>query len=296
MARNYLYDEDLEFLASVDNKDLETLVDFIIGQKGKRRFNEELTKQKEYKMYMNNYHKYYKEIIHELQLYGGNTFANLYRSHGVRYKEILCDVCDKLKVQYSRSDPVQKIEGCLLAKIIKDTIERMDEKQVRRLAKELGIEKTKTNKLSKEFVLIGMQTLFNAGGFMSYQIAVIIANAVANAVLGHGLTLLGNDRLTKGLSVMVGPIGLLLSGGLIAVKLASPAYRVTIPSCIYIAYLRLKYTQQTQYSQQSRGANREEKTDDTHPRRHYGNYYIDADGTIVYDYSYTYGESSPKMT
>jgi len=77
-----------------------------------------------------------------------------------------------------------------------------------------------------------------AGGFKSYQVALIIANAVAKAILGRGLTFAGNIYLTRLLAVLAGPVGWILTGVWTAFDFASQAYRVTIPACIYIAALR----------------------------------------------------------
>ena len=74
MPRNYLSDPDLLFLQQVTNKDLRELVSYLT-----RSRTEELTSQEEYHRHADNYHEYILEIIHELQLYGGNTFANTLR-------------------------------------------------------------------------------------------------------------------------------------------------------------------------------------------------------------------------
>ena len=39
---------------------------------------------------------------------------------------------------------------------------------------------------------------------------------------------------------MAGPIGWVITGALVSVNLAGPAYRVTVPACILVATLRLK--------------------------------------------------------
>ena len=80
--------------------------------------------------------------------------------------------------------------------------------------------------------------IIRAGGIKSYQIAFIIVNAISKAILGHGLKLVGNVYLTRLLAVLVGPVGLIITGVWTAFDFASQAYRVTIPACIYVAALR----------------------------------------------------------
>ncbi|MDU9764413.1 ubiquinol-cytochrome C chaperone family protein [Helicobacter pylori] len=100
----------------------------VYDKDGTLRVNEELTNSTEYKRYGRDYAKYPERIAEELQRYGGNTFANLFRSEGVLYKEILCDVCDHLKVSYNEKSNTSWIEQNMLAKLLKDSLEQMSKK------------------------------------------------------------------------------------------------------------------------------------------------------------------------
>ena len=84
------------------------------------------------------------------------------------------------------------------------------------------------------------QTVFNLGGFKSYQLTVIIVNAVLKALIGRGLTFGGNILLTRTMAILTGPIGWAITGVWTAVDIAGTAYRVTIPAVIQIAVLRQK--------------------------------------------------------
>ncbi len=46
--------------------------------------------------------------------------------------------------------------------------------------------------------------------------------------------------LKKTLGILAGPIGWAITGTLVSINLAGPAYRVTVPACVLIAALRLK--------------------------------------------------------
>ena len=94
--------------------------------------------------------------------------------------------------------------------------------------------------LSPSNVAIALQVAIRNSGFVAYQIAVIVANAVAKMLLGRGLALATNAMLTRAVSIFAGPIGWILTGLWTFADLAGPAYRVTIPSVIYVAYMRLK--------------------------------------------------------
>ncbi len=46
--------------------------------------------------------------------------------------------------------------------------------------------------------------------------------------------------LKKTLGILADPIGWVITGALVSINLAGPAYRVTVPACVLIAALRLK--------------------------------------------------------
>ncbi len=52
--------------------------------------------------------------------------------------------------------------------------------------------------------------------------------------------MVGKVALKKTLGILAGPIGWVITGALVSVNLAGPAYRVTIPTCVLIAALRKK--------------------------------------------------------
>ncbi|MFC2611353.1 MAG: hypothetical protein ACFNYA_07650, partial [Capnocytophaga granulosa] len=86
--------------------------------------------------------------------------------------------------------------------------------------------------------------LLRVGGFGTYKMAVIVANAVARSLLGRGLSFAGNATLTRTLGVALGPIGWIVTGLWTLLDIASPAYRVTIPCVIQVAYMRLKFQEE----------------------------------------------------
>ncbi len=52
--------------------------------------------------------------------------------------------------------------------------------------------------------------------------------------------MVGKVALKKTLGILAGPIGWVITGTLVSINLAGPAYRVTVPACVLIAALRLK--------------------------------------------------------
>lgn len=93
----YRDDPDLAFLSKCTDEELDDLVYLLIYDKdGNARLTEELTMTDVYKKYKPRHSLYWKEIASEIQCFGANSLATIFRGgKGVLYKEILCDVCKK---------------------------------------------------------------------------------------------------------------------------------------------------------------------------------------------------------
>lgn len=238
----YRPDTNLDFLFKLKDEELKDLVRLLTHDKdGEIRRTEELTGNALYKRYYPKHSNYVKEIIEEIQRFGGNTIANaIFRfGKGVSYREVLTDVCDHLKVKYQSDANVELIEDELLLKIATDSFEKMSEQQKAEFAKEIGVKNIGV--LNKQSFALALQTIFRSGGFQSYQLTLIIVNAVLKAILGRGLSLAGNALLMRTASILAGPIGWFITGAWGIVDIAGPAYRVTIPAVVQIAFLRKLY-------------------------------------------------------
>ena len=230
-------DKDLEFLAFCKNEDLQILVDYLTTDKdGKKRYLETLTKSNAYlQCYPDHLTSMWEDIANEFQLFGGNTIANCIRKTGVTYRTILFDVCNRMKVNYNKNASIEMIEEYLLQKILTDSLEQMTAEDMKKLVDEMNI---KTQTPTKQGMTIALQMAIRNGGFAPYKMAVIVANAVAQTLLGRGLSLALNAGLTKYISIFAGPIGWLVTVLWTLVDVAGPAYRGTIPSVIQIIYMR----------------------------------------------------------
>lgn len=245
----YREDSDLEFLGELDSESLNDLVYCLMHDKdGSQRFTEELSMSESYKKYNPDHKLYWKEIAAEVQCFGGNTFATFFRGgKGVLYKEVLTDVCDKMNVNYNKDSSSEKIEHNLLMKILTEALEKMSPEELKELAESLGV--NNSNLLTTEAAIGTFQALFRAGGFKSYQLTVVIVNAVLKALLGRGLSVIGNATLMRVMSVLTGPVGWAVTGAWTAIDIASPAFRVTIPAVIQIAALRQQHLYADQISE-----------------------------------------------
>ncbi len=170
----------MEFLRRLSSNDLKDLFDVLVyDEDGTLRINEELTNSTEYKRYGRDYAKYPTRIAEELQRYGGNTFINFFRDEGVLYKEILCDACDHLDINYNEESPTSLIEKNMLSKLLKDSLEKMSGREIKELGHELGM--TNIDKVigeNKQVLIASVLTLFQAGGSHSYALAIAVADAM----------------------------------------------------------------------------------------------------------------------
>lgn len=237
----YRPDAGLIFLSEMSDRDLNDLVNVLIKDKdGSSRLTEELTGTDAYKKYAPQHSKYWKEIAAEIQCFGANSLATLFRrGKGVLYREVLTDACSKAKVNFNAKSDIDKIEDALLMKLLSDALENMSDADREEIAKIVGLSNLKS--FSSPAVMAALQGAFVMGGFASYQIALMIANAVSRSVLGAGIAFAGNAAIARGLSIMTGPIGWALTGIWTAVDLAGPAYRVTLPAVVNVALLRKQH-------------------------------------------------------
>ena len=231
-------DDDLvPLLRRASNEMLEPLVAYITDD-GKGRVSSQLEILEVYKRHQPHRNAYADEIAAEIQKFGGNTVANVARGgKGVRYQELARDVAGKLGVKTGKKAPVAVVEQQVLLKVIEKAWERMSESERRELLTTVGVDASGT--LPAVLPVLLVQAAIRASGFMAYKLALIVANAVARAVLGRGLSLAANVALVRGIAVFAGPIGWAVTALWTAVDLAGPAYRVTVPCVIQVTTIRL---------------------------------------------------------
>ena len=178
----YRYDPDLEFLKNCENEDLRILVDYLTKDKdGESRWTESLTYSEPYKQYYpHNISAMFPSIAEELQRFGGDSIANLFRGGGVLYKEILIDVAKAAKVNFNKDSSTERIEELYLQKIMEDAIEKMSSKELKEFIEEFGGESVvglgpASTKVAHEV----LKYIIKGSGLKFYKLSVIMANSVS---------------------------------------------------------------------------------------------------------------------
>lgn len=228
---------NLDFLYRASNDDLRLLCDIVVKDKnGKYRMTEGLSGTQTFKQYYpNNIRAMLSELVDEFRLFGGNSFANLFRGNGPEYTEILRDVAKRNKVSFSKCNTNEQIEQYLLQKLFDESINNASDDELKEMMKELGYP---TTNFTRQVAIATLMTAWKAGGFQSYILLVSVVNAVMKFLIGRGLSFAANAALTRMASIMMGPVGWVLAALWTIVDIAGPAYRVTVPAVIQIAYIR----------------------------------------------------------
>lgn len=77
------------------------------------------------------------------------------------------------------------------------------------------------------------------------RLFIIVINSVmrlaSQILVGRGVMMVGMGILSRGIGILCGPVGWVLLCGWTAWDIMRPAYRVTIPAVIQVAYMRSKY-------------------------------------------------------
>lgn len=178
------------------------------------------------------------EIADHLRKMGSNDIATLFRGSGVEYSEVVVDVGEKLKAEkVSASKSVAENEEAILVKLFEDALDHMSDEEKRALFQSMGI-KGYDIPLASTGAFIMQQLLRHYGGFATYRISLIVANMVARALLGSGLSFATNAALSRTIGTLLGPIGWIATGVWLAVDIAGPAFRKTVPAVVHVAMLR----------------------------------------------------------
>lgn len=241
---SYRYDSDLVFLENCSDNDLNDLVYILTHDSdGLKRITEELTGTTAYKTFKNQHSKYWKEIAAEIQCFGANTFATLFRGgKGVLYREVLSDVYRHITKQKVQSnDSTEDIETKLLMSVFSTMLNNMPPEELKKFADSVHF--NSSNTLSAKNLLIAAQLALKFGGIPSYQLSTIIASSVSRSIFSNLSMEVWSTATISGLgraaSILAGPIGFVATTGLWGINdIAGPAYRVTVPAVIQIAQLR----------------------------------------------------------
>ena len=146
------YDSDLNpVIENASNEDLKPLRDYML--KGWTNYIEI---DERYKNDPDNCVAYADLIADEFRAFGGNSIMNIMRAtvmpippvinsimnfmrggEGVSYREVVCDVAKKLKVNFNNNSSVERIEECIIMKVFEEAWKKMSEEEREAAVKEI---------------------------------------------------------------------------------------------------------------------------------------------------------------
>lgn len=172
-------------------------------------------------------------LVRELQHFGGNTFVNLFRRNGVNYSEIVDDVASHLKMKVPTSTTVEEKEALIIDCVFTSSWKKMSDDERRQILRGMGISAS----VSLDIPV--------------WQKAALVANSLAQTTAGKVLPLIAGLGIGRVLGVLTGPVGLAITGLYTAYDISNPAFRVTLPCVVQIAWIRLKNSRQFRLATQS---------------------------------------------
>lgn len=256
-----LVDLDLEFLKDVPNEGLKKIVNILVydPEDGKKRRSESISDTQLFaNNYPNNLGDMVNEIIHEIQLFGGESITNKVRGHGVKYREILTDICDKLDIKYLKQDSTPAIEFEFLRRVLFDSIVNYSEEYIDSVLLDLDVEIpeecTLEEKIDKIKELVNNRStrlevyhkLITTGSANADGVAgKLMADAIKAGAIGAGFIPIVKQTAGQMLKKFAGSIlpGVQILLGLwtardLLTMWTGPAFRVTTPCAILISVLR----------------------------------------------------------
>lgn len=247
----------INVLQYAEDEDLGILADYVTDSgKGRLTLDSAACKQLNEARTLNNFSFQDRVLLsREILAFGGNTLSNAYR--GMRssveagslldkilpdanaqlpYVEVVKDVASHMGVKLPKDASVVDAETMLLQHMLQSAFEKMTPAERDEILAELGGGVTGIGPAATASLI----TAARMGGFKTFQIAAMVAGSLAKVILGKGLPFKVMGMLMKSLKVVTGPIGWVVTGAWAVADMAAPAYRVTVPAVVQIAYIRQK--------------------------------------------------------
>ena len=170
-------------------------------------------------------------ITSEIQLMGGNSVANLFRGHGVAYKEIVLDVAENIGVNKyvlsRKGNSVASMEIEIIERLFARFEEKMNEPDRENLSRKLEtVSGNARHILLARTLLPHLLKEFDLQGAVELALIIVASRAV---------------------TAWVPVVGWLSAGVGTLLELSSTAYSVTIPCVVMIGLIRAKIREEEDY-------------------------------------------------
>lgn len=189
----------------------------------------------------------------QIRYYGSSDIAYITRSifssgdGGVSAEELIADVCDKLSVKIKLGGSTEaKLERLVTAVVEKELFSKTPE-ELRKAFEELGIANAKADlfieHLKKNGKVAILPVVIEVLGpkIALAVIETIIISLIAQIVGREAAKVLIKELVKRNPWInALGPIVWALSGAWLAIDLQGPAYRKTVPICLYLGVVGMR--------------------------------------------------------
>jgi uncharacterized protein YaaW (UPF0174 family) len=231
MALKYREDHDLAFLQLSDQEDLEALAWMLTHDSDdKPRYAQELLDDKNFRQNQDELQKAWTSIVAELQKFGGDAIANTVRGYGVLYREILDDVCSRMGIKDKAAKDVAERENQLLKAVMTKYFASASAADIEQFLENAELEATAHQKMTGEEIMALLGKDFRISLLIAQSAAFAVQQAVKG--LGAAAAVRYGAAFIPGLNLVMAPLAV--------TALTGPAYRVTMPAVLQIAYMRRK--------------------------------------------------------
>ena len=167
-----------------------------------------------------------------------SVFGNLFGSRR-EYREIVCQVADKLGVWYGRVETTERIETKVAQKVLRTVWEKMTPAQRQQMEEALkkAAQEFDGSGLGQSASVLAALLAGKLSGFGVYLLASTSLGAVTG-VLGFTLPFAVYTTMSSTIAVVLGPVGWIGAGLFVLWKLTGANYKRLVPAILYIAMLR----------------------------------------------------------
>lgn len=122
-------------------------------------------------------------------------------------------------------------------KVLEKSLDQMTSENLAAFSRTMQLELTNP---TPQLIIIAVQAAIRTSSLAALEIATVMSASVITSL--GGIATWGTVVVaSRALSVIAGPVAMVLSSAWMISDITGPAYRVTIPACIIVAWLRQQH-------------------------------------------------------